>query len=127
MLFLIAQIKSFRSLNATQQTAALYKAPFLKKSRKTDRNWLFLTKNAFLTIFRQFFLIFSRTVLSRELRFFVLRSVSQNAQFELSKTTFGTVFKFFTIRGSLTVKKLPGEEKKVKHFFKKKINLGQKI
>ena len=37
-------------LNATQKTTAL----FLKKSRKTARNWLFST------IFRQFFLIFSR-------------------------------------------------------------------
>jgi len=79
MLFLIAQIKRFGTLNATQKTAALYEAPFLKKSRKTARNWPFLTKNAFLTIFRQFFLIFSRTVLSRGLRFFALRSVSQNA------------------------------------------------
>jgi hypothetical protein len=46
------------TLNATQKTAALYTAPFLKKSRKTAENWPFLTKNAFLTIFRQFFLTF---------------------------------------------------------------------
>ena len=79
MLFLIAQIKRFGTLSATQKTAALYKAPFLKKSRKTARNLPFLTKNAFLTIFRQFVLIFSRTVLYRGLWFFALRSVSQNA------------------------------------------------
>ena len=60
---LIAQKKRFGTLNATQKIAALYKAPFLKKSRKTARNWLFLTKNAFLTIFRQFFQIFLRMVL----------------------------------------------------------------
>ena len=30
MLFLIAEIKCFGTLNATQKTAALYKAPFLK-------------------------------------------------------------------------------------------------
>ena len=57
-MFLIAQVKPFGTLNATQKTAALYKAMFLKKSRKTGRNWQFLTKNAVLTIFRQFFLIF---------------------------------------------------------------------
>ena len=44
MLFLIAQIKRFGTLNATQKTAALYKAPFLKKSRKTAINWPFLTE-----------------------------------------------------------------------------------
>ena len=32
MLFLIAQTKRFGTLNATQKTAALYKAPLLKKS-----------------------------------------------------------------------------------------------
>ena len=54
MWFLIAQIKPFGTLNATQKTAALYKAPFLKKSRKTARNGPFFTKNAFLTIFGSF-------------------------------------------------------------------------
>ena len=34
MLFLIAQIKHFGTLNATQETTALYKATFLKKSGK---------------------------------------------------------------------------------------------
>ena len=65
MLFLIALIKRFGTLNATQKTTALYKAPFLKKSRKTAGNWPFLTKKAFLTIFRQFFQIFSKTVAGR--------------------------------------------------------------
>ena len=32
---------------------------------------------------------------------FVLRSVSQNAQFKLSNTTFGIIFKFFLIGGPL--------------------------
>ena len=73
MLFLIAQIRRFGTLNATQKTAALYKAPFLKESRKTARNQPFLLKNAFLTIFRKFFLIFSRLVLCRGLGFFALR------------------------------------------------------
>ena len=34
MLFLIAQIKRFGTLNATQKTAALYKAPFFKKNQE---------------------------------------------------------------------------------------------
>ena len=46
---LIAQNKRFGTLNATQKSTALYKAPFLKKSRKTARNWPFLTNRAFLT------------------------------------------------------------------------------
>jgi hypothetical protein len=37
MLFLIAQIKRFVTLNATQKTAALYTTPFLKKSGKTAK------------------------------------------------------------------------------------------
>ena len=45
--------------------------------------------------------------------------MSQNAEFELSKTTFGYIFKF------LKVKKLPGVEKKVKDFKKKKENLNK--
>jgi hypothetical protein len=59
MLFLIAQIKHFGTLNAMQQTASLYKAPFTKKIRKTGKKeskihfWL-KTAN-----FWQFFLIFS--------------------------------------------------------------------
>ena len=60
MFCLIAQIKRFGTLNAMQKTAALYKAQFLKKSGKTAGNWSFLTKNAFLNIFRQFFQIFSK-------------------------------------------------------------------
>ena len=34
MLFLIAQIKRFETLNTMQKTAALYTAPFLKKIKK---------------------------------------------------------------------------------------------
>ena len=39
MLFLIAQIKRFWTLSAEQKMAVLDKAPFLKKSRKTAKNW----------------------------------------------------------------------------------------
>ena len=79
MLVLIAQIKRFGTLNAAQKNAALYKAPFLKKTRKTAKIGPFLTKIAFLTILKQFFLIFSKTLLCRGLRFFALLSVSQSA------------------------------------------------
>ena len=54
ILVLIAQIKRFGTLNATQKIASLYKAPLLKKSRKTAGNRPLLPKNAFLTIIRQF-------------------------------------------------------------------------
>jgi hypothetical protein len=49
-----------------------------------------------MTNLSRFFLIFSETVLCRELRFFALHSVHQNPSFELSKSTFG---QFFTLRG----------------------------
>ena len=38
MMFLIAQIKRFGTLNAMQKTAALYKAQILKKSGKLPKN-----------------------------------------------------------------------------------------
>ena len=46
MWFLIAQIKRFGTLNATQKNAALYKTPFLKKSRKTAKNLPFFNKTS---------------------------------------------------------------------------------
>ena len=58
MLFLIAQIKRFGTLNAMQKTAALYTAPFLKNQEKLPKNsqkHIFLLS---LTNFWQFFLIF---------------------------------------------------------------------
>ena len=44
-------------------------------------------------------MIFSETVLSKELGSFALCSVHQNASFELSKKAFGQFFNIFTIRG----------------------------
>ena len=58
MLCLISQIKRFGTLIATQKTTALYKAPFLKKSRKTARNCPFLTKK--LLIPKNFFQLINR-------------------------------------------------------------------
>jgi hypothetical protein len=59
MLFLIAQIKRFGTLNATQKTAALYDAPFLKKSGKNCLKIVkiaFFAKNGqFLSVFPDFF------------------------------------------------------------------------
>ena len=58
MLFLIAQIKGFGTLSATQKTAALYKAPFLKKSRKLPKNGLFYQEilfGYFLAVFPDFY------------------------------------------------------------------------
>ena len=51
--------------------------------------------------FWRFFLIFSVTVLGKDLWFFALRSVPQDAAFELSKSTFRINFRFFTIRAIL--------------------------
>ena len=64
----IAQMKRFDALITTQKTPALCEVPFLKKSRKTTKKWSFL-KNCH---FGQFFLIFSKMGLRRELGYFVL-------------------------------------------------------
>ena len=53
-------------------------------------------------------------VLYKGLPFLALRSVSQNALFDISKTTFRNIFKIFTIGGVPYGQKLPGVEKKVK-------------
>ena len=59
MLFLIAQIKLFGTLKATQKTAALYEAPFLKKLRKNClkivKNALFVKNGQYLAVFLYFF------------------------------------------------------------------------
>ena len=53
----------------------------------------------------------------------MLRSVSQNPQYELSETTLG----MFTIRGVPYGQKVTRSEKNVKHFSKKKkLNQGEK-
>ena len=80
--FLIAQMKRLDALNATQKTSALCKVLILKKSRKTAKKAHFWK----IVQFWQFFLIFSESVLYRELRFFALHSVHQDASFELSKS-----------------------------------------
>ena len=60
MLFLIAQIKRFGTLIATQKNAAFYTAPFLKKIRKKNcpkivKNAFFVKNNQFPAVFLDFF------------------------------------------------------------------------
>ena len=96
----MAQKKRADALNATQKTSYLFNLRFWKKSRKTLKKYLFffaiLAKNG---NFLRFFLIFSETILGKELRFFALQSVHQDASFELSKPTIEQFFRFFTQRG----------------------------
>ena len=59
-------------------------------------------------------MIFSVTVIFKEMGSFVLCSVHQNASFELSNKAFGQLFKIFTIRGDpsdLGGVKISGKEK----------------
>ena len=77
---------NFWTLYATQKTTALYTALFLKN----HENYLKIIKNAFSVKSSQFLAVvldFLIMVLFKGLWFFALRSVSQNAQFKLSKTT----------------------------------------
>ena len=54
--------------------------------------------------------------------FFALRSVHQDASFELLKAVFGQFFKFVIIGGFVGVKNLPDKEKKVKQIPKKNLH-----
>ena len=98
MLILIAHNKRLGAPNITQKTTCLCQVPLLRKSRKPpqmSQNRHFWGK---LEFFEFFIIIFSVTVLGKDRCFFVLRSVPQDASFELSKTTFVKHFKFFAIR-----------------------------
>ena len=81
-----------------QKTSALCEVPFLKKLRKTVSKGSCLT---FLTIFDHFEMVFLdfflEIVFCRELRFFALHSVHQNAPFELSKSAFRHFLQFFSL------------------------------
>jgi hypothetical protein len=85
---LIAQKKPPDALNATQKTPALENVWFLKKSRLTSKNDHVLTKTAKNGYFKGIFFILLATILYKELGFFALRSVHQDASVELSKTAF---------------------------------------
>ena len=82
-----------------KKNPAFYNVQFLKKSRKTSKDyhlWLFWLKMGILWSFSCFFL---ETVLCKMLGFFALHSVQQDTSFELSKASFGQFFIFFIMRG----------------------------
>jgi hypothetical protein len=70
--------KRLDALNAMHKTLALNKQLFLKNQEKPPKNYIFFTKFASNAIFWRFFLIFSETVLCKELGFFALHSVHQD-------------------------------------------------
>ena len=96
---LIAQKKRPDALIATQKTSSLCKVQFCKKSRKTLKNYPFLQFWPKTVIFQGFSSFKKKIILYKELRFFALHSVDQDASFELSKFTIGQFFRFFTQRG----------------------------
>ena len=75
------------------------KCTVLEKIKKNPKKYPFffaiLAKTLF---FLRFFLNFSEIILGKELRFLALHLVHQDASFELSKSTVGQFFRFFTHR-----------------------------
>ena len=67
---MIAQMKGFDALNATQKTSALCEVPFLKKSRKTDSKWLKMGKMVKNGHFEPVFLDFFRNGTSQRAEVF---------------------------------------------------------
>ena len=63
------------NLNASQKTQVLYKLWFLKKSRKTIEKTYHVWPFGLNEYFLRFFLIFSKTILCKEMGFFALHSV----------------------------------------------------
>ena len=66
--FLISQMKRFDALITTQKTPAFCKVPFLRKLRKTAKNWSFLKNGHFwacsqvvplITLLSLFFFVFN--------------------------------------------------------------------
>ena len=77
-----------------RKNPALYIVCFLKKpTRKTSK----------MEFFAGFSFFSSKTIPCKELGFFALHSVHQDASFELSNTTFEQFFRFFVIRGGQKV------------------------
>ena len=68
-----------------------YKVWFLNKNKKKQFN----QNNPKRQFFKRFFLIFSETILCKQLGFFL----QQDHSFELSKTAFGQIFRFVIISG----------------------------
>ena len=88
-----------------------------EKVWKNLQNDLIPTKNTNNGNFWSFF--FKEIVLFKELGCFALRSVHQNASFEVSKTAFGQFFKIFTIRSKVKTsgKEKTGSKIKKKNYF----------
>ena len=103
LLIYIAWKKGFDALNATQETSALCKVPFLKNQEKLAKIAIFEKIVVFekLVIFEKmvilgsFLGLFPKMVLCRELRFIVWHSVHQTPSFEVSKPTIRQFFRFF--------------------------------
>ena len=111
MLVLIAQIKRFGTLNATQKTEALYKALFLKKSRKTARSWPFLTRMHFWLFLGSFSWFFQKRCCVEGCGFLRCIQCPKTLNLSYQKTTFGRV---------PYGQKVTRSRKKGQKFFKKK-------
>ena len=70
-----------------------------EKIKKNLQKCKFPPKMPVIGTFWWFFFIFSVKILSKDLVFFVLRSVHQDTSFELSKSTFRKISKNLTILG----------------------------
>ena len=111
-----------RDWTQRKKTAALYKALFLKKSRKTAQNSSFLPKNAFLTI--SWF--FQERCFVEGCGFFVLCSVSKALNLSYQKQHLEN-FQIFHHKGGPWWFKSYTKGKKGKKKFKIKIlNIGPK-
>ena len=117
-------VKAFWDTDHNAKTAALYKAPFLKKSRKTAKHWPFFNKKCILTILRQFFSdFFKNRAVYRAVVFCVAISVPKRLVWAI-KNNLRNYFPIFHHKGGpLPSKKLPGVEKKVKKVFKNKTKI----
>ena len=104
MLILIAQKKRLGALNATQKNHKSLPSTVTEKIKKKHQNVPKTGSFKENFHFLRFFVIFSVTILGKDLWFSALRSVPQDASFELSKSTFRKNFKFFTIGGTLLIR-----------------------
>ena len=77
----------------------LCQVPILRKTRKTSRNSNCPQKCPFYGHFGGFFYFLCKVFFCKDLWFFALHSVPQDASFDLSKSTLRNNFIFFTIRG----------------------------
>ena len=79
-------MKRFDALITTQRTSALYEVSFLENQEKPPEKGIFEKK---VIIFGFYFFLSSEMGLCRELRFFALQPVHQNATTKLSNKPLG--------------------------------------